>query len=321
MTNITSVTRDLVVKAAVRRGWKIDYFGPRDYYYQITNTAGVSCTFHGSMPDTTSAIGAGIAVHKARSLFYLQHRGYDIAPFLEFTDHESARAFLHQHAPIVVKPNDSEQSKGVSVGITDEATLWAAIETAQLVSSKILLQKQLEGKLYRLLSIGGTFVAATWRRAAFVVGDGTQTIGQLIAEKNQHPWRGNDDNAIIKIIDPAKVTAYLGPDALERIPQKGEEVKVLLVDSVSAGGEAADVTEQVHPDYIAIVEAVAKDLGLVSCGFDIMTPDISQPLDGPLPFLEMNSEPGFKIHYYPTAGGEPRPVADLLLDATLGKET
>lgn len=319
MSAITSVTRDLMVAAAEKRGWSVRYFGPRDYYYEITNSDGKSCVFHGSMPETTSAIGAGIAIHKTRSLYYLQHKGYDIAPFLEFSDHESARSFLQAHAPIVVKPEDSEQSKGVTVGITDEATLWAAIEEAQKFSRRVLLQKQLEGRLYRILAIGGAFVAATWRRAGFVIGDGEHTIAELIAEKNAHPWRGIDDNAIVKVIDPQKVTAYLGVGALERVPTAGEDIKILPVDSVSAGGEAADVTNEVHQDYIKIVEEVSQDLGLVACGFDIMINDISKPLEGALPFLEMNSEPGFKIHYYPTAGGEPKPIADMLLDVTLGK--
>lgn len=319
MSPITSITRELMLAAADKRGWSVRYFGPRDYYFEITNNDGKSCVFHGSLPETTSAIGADICTHKLQSLYYLQHKGYDIAPFLEFSDHESARAFLQAHTPIVVKPDDSRQSKGVTVGITDETALWNAIEEARKFSRRVLLQKQLEGRLYRILTVGGKFVAATWRRAGFVTGDGIHTIAELIAEKNTHPWRGTDDGAIVKIIDPAKVAAYLGEDALAHVPQSGEEIKILPVDSVSAGGEAADVTDEVHQDYKDIAESVSQDLGLVSCGFDIMTPDVSQPLDGPLPFLEMNSEPGFKIHYYPTAGGEPRLIADMLLDVTLGK--
>ncbi len=307
-----------MVEAAQKRGWTVEYFGPRDHYYRITNSTGKSCVFQGSMPDTTSAIGADIALHKTRSLYYLQDKGYQVAPFLEFSDHEAARNFLKAHAPIVVQPEDSEKSKGVTVGITDEATLWAAIAEAQKVSPRVLLQKQLEGRLYRLLSIDGKFVAATWRRAGFVTGDGTRTIAELIEEKNAHPWRGTDENAIIKTIDPKEVAAYLGEDALQKVPSLGEEVKILQVDSVSAGGEAADVTDEIHQDYRDMIETIAQDLNLVSCGFDIMTPDASQPLTGDLPFLEMNSQPGFKIHYYPTAGGQARPIADILLDATLG---
>jgi D-alanine-D-alanine ligase-like ATP-grasp enzyme len=53
----------------------------------------------------------------------------------------------------------------------------------------------------------------------------------------------------------------------------------------------------------------------------MMIPDISAPMDttAVLPVLEINSMPGFKMHYYPTAGGVPRNVAAALLDVTLGK--
>ncbi len=91
------------------------------------------------------------------------------------------------------------------------------------------------------------------------------------------------------------------------------------IPHVSFGGEAADVTDLVHQSYIKVVEQVAEKLQIVSCGFDLITPDIAQPHPTAIfPVLEFNALPGFRMHYYPTAGGEARNVAATLLDTVFG---
>ena len=319
-TKVTSVTRVKMLEEAARRGWKVDYIDPRRYFYRITNQAGKSCIFHGSIPQTSSWIGSYIATHKLQSMDYLEAKGIIITPYMVYDNEQSARDFMRQHAPIVVKPEDSEQSKGVTVDVTTVQQLQKAVQFAQQHSTQVVLQKQLSGKLYRLLVIGGKFFAASCRYAAFVVGDGVSTVAELVAEKNAHPWRGTDSTAILKKIDVRAVAEYLGgEDWLHEVLAPNQQLKISAVDSVSAGGEAADVTDEVHASYIKIVESIAQELDIVSCGFDIMTQDISQPVPSELPFLEMNSMPGFKMHYYPSAGGKPRNVAKELLDVTLGK--
>lgn len=317
--NVASITRTKMLDEAVKRGWTFDFIGERQFFYRITNKKGQSCIFHGSNPQTTSWAGHYISLHKLQSLEYLKSKNIAIAPYMLFADMQEAMAFMQQHMPIVVKPEDSEKSKGVTVNITTAAQLKKAIVDAQQHSKNVLLQKQLNGQLYRVVTIGEKFFAASCRRAAFVTGDGKHTIAQLIEAKNAHPWRGTKDTSILKVIDLDHVAEYLeGNDRLREVPAKGEEVKLSAIDSVSAGGEATDVTNSVHQSYRDALEAIVQDLGLVSCGFDLMTEDISQPMPAELPFLEMNSMPGFKIHYYPSAGGEPRDIAATLLDVTLG---
>lgn len=314
-----SVTREKMSAEAIKRGWTVNYFGPEAFFYEISTPDGRHCLLRGSMPQSGSWIGNYIARHKLVASDYLEHRGFSVPPAMLYTDEDSAATFLGLHKTIVVKPEDSEKSQGVTVNITDMEHLKTAVTAAGEYSDQVILQKQLSGKLYRVLVIGGKLCAVSHRRAAFVVGDGVMTVRALIHEKNKHPWR-TDDGRLLTKISLHDAEDYVGLERLDSIPEKGEEVILSAIDSISRGGEAADVTDSIHSDYVALVERVAQELGLPSCGLDIMTDDIAQPLPSEmLPILEINSMPGFKMHYYPTAGGEPRDVASVLLDTIFPK--
>lgn len=319
MRKETSITRQKIIEEAKRRGWQVEYFDPGERLYEIIAANGDRCIFSASAPQTNSWVANHLAKHKSLSYYFLQQRlGIKLPPFMDYDDEDvaAALAFLHEHAPIVVKPEDGRKSKGVTLNVTTESGLRKAVKIAREFSDRVLLQRQLTGNSYRLLVIGGAFFAGAYRRSAFVAGDGKHTVRELIVKKNKQPLRGEDGVAPLEIINLQQATSYLGAARTESVPAAGAEVEVLPVASVSAGGEAADVTDMVHPGYIAVIERAARALDLAAAGFDIVTPDITQPLDGRgvFPCIEVNGAPGFKMHYYPTAGGHPRNPAAALLD-------
>ena len=72
---------------------------------------------------------------------------------------------------------------------------------------------------------------------------------------------------------------------------------------MSTGGTAEDVTDIVHPSNVSMAERISKIIDLDICGIDIMTTDISKPLEetgGAV--LEVNAGPGFRMHLAPTTG-------------------
>ena len=50
--------------------------------------------------------------------------------------------------------------------------------------------------------------------------------------------------------------------------------------NLSTGGTATDVTDEVHPELAARVEAAAEMVGLDVCGVDVVCKSISEPLEG-----------------------------------------
>jgi cyanophycin synthetase len=285
-------------------------------YYRITNTEGKSVIGRGGRLNS-SANGVFIARDKLRSYGYLRKSGYAVPDFMTYDNQASAAEFLARHNSIVVKPVDAEQSRGVTVDVTTEAELEVAVEFARRESEtgRVLLQQQLSGQLYRLLVVGDHLFAAAYRRAAFVTGDGIHTVEELINEKNKHPLRGNDSSKPLKYISLTSAQKFVGEAAMSEILPIGEEKELLAIASVSLGGEAEDVTTQVSSSLARVVVAITADLGLSVCGFDIMCDDIATLEAGDIfPIIELNSLPGFKLHIYPTAGGESRNPAMAILD-------
>lgn len=315
-----SITRQLLIDAAQSRGLSVSYTGTNEYFLQLTNAAGHTEIFRGSRPTKSAANGFIVSKYKNLTMDFVSSLGYEVPAWsLQDTssDINNAKQFLAANLPIVVKPLDGQQSLGVTVGVTTETQLEAALSLAMRhsMSGRIMLQHQLEGKLFRICTINGRLVAAALRSAAAVTGDGQRTVTELITALNSDPRRSETSNSPLKKVKLTDASDYLGGQRLDEILPAGEICRVSAIDSISAGGEAADVTASVHSDWHEFTTKVANGMGLYIAGFDIMCDDISQPLaDNYVPLLEVNSAPGFKLHMYPTAGGQAINLAETLLD-------
>lgn len=311
-----SITRKLLRKAARAKGYKVSYFGPKNWLIVIDNNMGQSEMFYGSRPMRSSANGKMISANKLLTLDYVTQMGINVPPYLIYKENDSQlESFSQYNRPIVVKPNDSEKSKGVSVGINSMQQLHDAVNTAKEYSKKgeVILQKQVFGKLYRLFVLNGKLAAASLREPAFVVGDGFSTVEQLINQKNTDPMRGDDSSYPLKLIDFTKTTKFLD-GAINNVLPKSDKFYVSDIASISAGGEAMDVTDAVNANLARLAEKIAQQLGLFVAGFDIICDDISENIDEKyLPLLEINSCPGLRMHAYPTIGN-PINLAESILN-------
>ncbi|MDB5170272.1 MAG: cphA [Candidatus Saccharibacteria bacterium] len=318
-----SVTRTLIIAEALRRGWRTEGVGPNEHFLRILHPDGRKELLWGTMSTRTTAIGNMICRYKNLTLSFVQDCGYGVPAFKIVPDEQTALDFLEQHKKIVLKPADGQRTEGVSVGITDAAVIPKAFAYAQQNSSKksVIAQQHLEGNLYRIVVLDGKLVAAAWRTAAAVVGDGQSTVDELIAQANLDPRRGKGTDTPLKTIDITAAEEFLGHDCMQSIPAVSDRIIVSPIDSISAGGEAVNVTNDVHDDWRRFAEHVATEAGLFICGYDVICEDIAKPLsDSYVPLLEINSSPGMKLHEYPTGGGEPIHLAPLLLDALFPSE-
>lgn len=219
--------------------------------------------------------------------------------------------------PVVVKPLDGNQGKGVTVNVKDEQEVRAAFVEAIKFSKAVLIEKNITGKDYRLLVIGDKLSAAAERRAPNVVGDGIHTVAELVEIENSNHLRGSDHEkplTKIKLDDLSKkVLSSQGYDE-HYVAQPNEVVYLRYNSNISTGGTARDCTDEVHPYNEEIAVSAAKVLGLDIAGVDVCCEDISQPIcnqDGAI--IEVNAAPGLRMHIYPTLG-QPRNVASDILD-------
>jgi cyanophycin synthetase len=316
---VTTITQQLLIDEAKRRAYPVEKFGQKEEFLSITMPNGESELLLGSRPMASSANGRKIAVNKLLTLQFVETCGFRVPAYQLLKDEADALQFLHKHQSIVIKPLDSSGDRGVTANITSPEQAATAFAYAKLHSSsdKVLAQVYLSGKLYRLLVIDGRMVAAVERTAARVFGDGTSSLRQLVESINDQPKR-NGKNAALGQIYHSDMHEYLGGDMLESVPFADEEVRLNQIQSVSRGGEAVNVTHEVHSSWSEAASRITKRLGLVIAGFDIICEDIGQPLASSyFPLLEINSMPGFKLHEYPT-GGDAIHVAPILFDALAG---
>ncbi|HEU4497294.1 MAG TPA: cyanophycin synthetase, partial [Flavobacterium sp.] len=219
--------------------------------------------------------------------------------------------------PIVIKPLDANQGKGISININSFEEAVSGFHTAKEFSRHVLVEKFVEGSDYRILVINGKFEAASKRIPAHVTGNGAHTISELIEVENSNPKRGNGHENILTKIKLCHESHKLLADkgyTLESIPQAGETIWLKSTANLSTGGTAVDATDEMHPENIFMAERIARLVGLDICGIDVMAKNLSEPLNkngGAV--LEVNASPGFRMHLAP-AEGKPRNVAAPVVD-------
>lgn len=266
----------------------------------------------------TSSIGVELACDKEDTKFLLEQAEV-LVPRGDIISRESSleAACRYVRYPLVVKPIDGNHGRGITVNINNYEEALVAFREAKEISNKVIIEKYITGEDYRLLVINNVLVAAAKRTPANVVGDGKSTIKELVDEVNKDSRRGyGHENVLTKItINNLTKTIIAAHGYTEdSIPPKDEVVLLKDTANLSTGGTAEDVTDIVHPANVSMAERISKIIDLDICGIDIMTTDISQPLeDTGGAVLEVNAGPGFRMHLAPTTG-LPRNVAAPVVD-------
>ncbi len=207
--------------------------------------------------------------------------------------------------PLVIKPVSGSHGKGVIVGIEEEKQLVQYLQQAFEKEDKLILEKQVKGDDYRILVIDFKFVAATKRIPANVIGNGKNTIRELVKKENNNPLRGKGHSkplTKIEINQEVKRILQSKGKSLDYTPKKKEQVFLRKNANLSTGGEGIDVTDKISEENIAILERAARVTDLKTAGIDVITQDIGKSLYNSGAILELNASPGLRMHHYPSEG-------------------
>ncbi|MBA3943212.1 MAG: cyanophycin synthetase [Herpetosiphonaceae bacterium] len=219
--------------------------------------------------------------------------------------------------PVVTKPLDVSHGRGVSIGLLDAAQVRWGFEVASEYRSSVLVETFLPGRDHRVLVINDRVVAVAERVPAHVVGDGKNTIQELIDITNRDPRRGiGHEKVLTRITVEEQAERLLDQSgySLHTVLPAGEIFYLRATANISTGGTAIDRTNDIHYDNIEIARRAARVIGLDVCGIDMITPDISQPLrDTGGGIVEVNAGPGFRMHLQPSEG-TPRNVAKPVIE-------
>ena len=256
--------------------------------------------------DSTSAIAEAIAQDKDLTKMLLHSAGVPVPRGRPVGDLEDAwKAAQDIGLPVVVKPQDGNQGKGVTVGIIDREGFERGYRAAAEYGP-VMVEKFLPGHDFRLLVVGNRLVAAARRDPPQVIGDGEHTVRQLVAEVNLDPRRGEGHGtSLTKIRFDAIAEARLAAQDLtaDSVPAKGQRVVLRNNANLSTGGSATDVTDSVHPEVAARAVEAAQMVGLDICGVDVVCETVGKPLEAQSGgIVEVNAAPGLRMHIHPSFG-------------------
>lgn len=235
---------------------------------------------------------------------------------IAYTEQSAVTAAELAGYPVVIKPYDANQGKGVTLGITGRAEMAQAFKEAISFSRAVIVEKYITGRDFRVLVVGGRVSAVAERIPPFVTGDGLHSIKKLVERENMNPLRGNDHEkplTRIKLDNTARQVLFKDGRNENDTPAAGEKVFLRHNGNLSTGGTARDCTAEIHPYNAAIAVKAASLLGLDIAGIDITAEDISRPIteqDGAV--IEINAAPGLRMHLYPTEGEARNVAADIL---------
>jgi cyanophycin synthetase len=265
----------------------------------------------------TSAIAESIAQDKELTKKLLHAAGVAV-PYGRPVDDEDDAWVAAQEVglPVVVKPQDGNQGKGISVNLTTEEQVRQAYRVAIEFRDDIMVEKFLPGHDWRLLVIGDKLIAAARRDPPLVIGDGKNTVRQLVDIVNSDPRRSDGHATSLTKIRFDEIAlarlAQQGYDA-DSVPPRGVRVVLRNNANLSTGGTATDVTDDVHPELAAAAVAAAQTVGLDIAGIDVVCDTMLKPLEeqgGGI--VEVNAAPGLRMHLDPSFG-KGRPVGEAIV--------
>lgn len=278
--------------------------------YQKTITATVACT--------TSNLGVELASHKQNTRKLLSENHLPVADGRLVTDVEELKEAVEAMGfPLVIKPVNGNHGRGVKVNICSEEVAVQAFENASKISSRVLVERFVEGHDYRFLVIDFKLCAVARRTPAAVVGNGRSTIQQLVDDANNDPRRGEHHEKVLTTIKIDHITQAILDEkgfTVDTVLPNGEILFLKDAANLSAGGTATDVTDIVHPANVFLAERAARLMNLDICGIDVIAKDIASPItreNGAI--IEVNAGPGFRMHLSPTRG-TPRNVAEPVMN-------
>jgi cyanophycin synthetase len=224
--------------------------------------------------------------------------------------------------PVAVKPVAGHKGIGVTADVQNGEELEFAFDRAvdaipEEQRIQIIVEKSIKGSDFRLLCVNGRFVAATERRPASIVGDGSSTIAELIERENRKPARIDTPTSPLgKIQSDESMERYLDEQGLsiDSVIEKDRTIYLRKVANLSAGGLSIDATSMVHPDNIILAQDVAQHFRLTCLGIDVVAESLSKSWkSGGFGIIEINAAPGISMHLRP-AVGESVDVPSHILD-------
>lgn len=275
------ITTSKIIERATAMGWRIQRFPHKKALIKVF-TPRVKHGFYlqSSINTSTGYIEAVIARDKFITSLELENRGIPTIPTVissRVSNRLKNQVGKMLDDGVVVKPVGGSHGDGVTVNVRAMKDFIAAVGRAQKITDAFVVQKMVSGYDLRCVCIGGKFVSSIMREPAYVIGDGTSTVKELIKLENA-TTRTKDYSSFLSIIPLRRALQFLGKDS-NNIPKNGEKVYVMGLSNTGVGGVRHNADQIIPECLIELSELTSKALGLEVCGIDFILAKIPEPSD------------------------------------------
>ena len=315
------LSTQIVIKEALSRGIEVDILDLDDNFIRLKKGSRVEYLKQATKTSADTYIAPLIMENKEVTKIVLKEKGINVPESITVKHVDEAVKKYTNFAgrDIVIKPKSTNFGTGVLIlkELKSQEDYKSAVEQALEYDSSVMIEEFIPGKEYRFLIIDDEVVAILHRVPANIVGDGVQTIQELVEEKNENPLRGKGhvtplEKISIGIIEKNYLTSQ-EKDTFY-VPQNGEIIYLRENSNISTGGESIDFTDEILKQYKIIAINSAKAVGAKICGADMIIQDINaEPDKNNHSIIELNFNPILYAHDFPYKG-QNRHVEKKLLD-------
>jgi GNAT-family acetyltransferase (TIGR03103 family) len=293
----------IIINEARRRGMGVEVLDAAGGLFSL-QSGGRTVRCRESLSELTSAVAVSICDDKAVTRRIVEEAGISVPEEVDADDMDMVRAMLSKHGSLVVKPARGEQGRGVAVDLETMESVERAIEQARCYSERVLVESYHRGSDLRVIVIGYKLVAAAIRRPAEVVGNGHETVRQLIDRQSRRRAAATGGESRIPLDAETERCVAQAGYSLDDVPPEGVSFPVRKAANLHTGGTIHDVTEVVHPRLVDAAIRVARAIDIPVVGVDFIVRD---PTQADYVFIEANERPGLANH-------EPQPTAERFID-------
>ncbi len=302
----------IIAEEALRRGVRVEVTDGRWGEMRLTH-GGRTVLTRESLSELTSAVAMSRCDDKRVTRNLLQRAGVPVARGHEVNGGQVGPAeeqFLAEVGDLVVKPARGEQGRGITVGVEDAEELRRAVAEAFHHCPDVLLEERVSGDDVRVLVIDDAVVAAAVRRPATVVGNGRDTVADLVSAQSRRRERATGGESSIPLDDTTTAVVRASGYEMSDVLPSGERLEVRRTANLHTGGTIEDCTDDISLSLRDAALRTARVIGIPVTGVDFLVPDLRGE---EFTFVEANERPGLANH-------QPRPTAarfvDLLFPAT-----
>lgn len=221
--------------------------------------------------------------------------------------------------PQVVKPPMGEKGKQIYLDLkTPELAQRALKKVLANHPEGALVETYHQGNDYRFLCLNFKVIGLAQRLPPTITGDGHFTIEKLIDLENQHRLEQNQTANKrllnrIRLNDRLDFYLDLQDFSLDDILPENQTITLFPIPNFSTGGSVTTVDPNtIHQDLIALAETAAQTINLEICGIDVLIKDLTKPRQDNATIIEINSDPGLRLHDWPNQGKPQHTGATIL---------